>query len=192
MGHRIIRASRYLAIAGAVATLAIPAPAEAEPDACHTATAWAERALFVADLPPLPAGWTIELGCGQPDQLGQADRATQTITVWPEQFGDADQLEWTALHETAHAYDHEYLTAASRDRWMSVRELDRPWRHDDRDDNAGWLETPSEDFAQSYAWCRVGERWEWARDQFTGGWVPPTAGQCDLMRELTAEATSAA
>lgn len=110
------------------------------------------------DTPPLPAGWTIEVDCGDSTVAGIADLETRQITVWPAANTNNAAVARTRWHEAGHALEHEYMTASERLTFKGWRGHadDEPWHyewdgvHVDHDE---WADAPAEDFARVFVVC---------------------------------------
>lgn len=177
MRHRIVG---YLAATAALVALAAPAPAEAQPDPCDTATTWAERTLGAADL-PLPKPWRVEMACGDNWAAGYTDEHRQVITIWPEMYQDAHQLLWIAWHELGHVYAND-LDAADRAGWRELRGIptDLPWGYEGQLTLQEWIRVPLEEWADSFVVCATGWTWAW-RSELAG---PPGVQECQVLQQL--------
>lgn len=181
-------------LGAAVLLLAAPAPA-AEPDPCMVATEWAQEVVAATQLPP-PAGWTFVYECDRADgnrKLGWADRDDQTITLW---IGATDReawIAWTYVHEAAHAYDLATMTPDDRAFWRGVRGISREpdWWGERGLPAHEWAALPSEDLAEVFAACWLGEiptDWPW-RVAHAG---PPGDGECQIVMHLVSPPAEAA
>lgn len=182
------RAVGTLLAALAATALSAGAPASAEPvDECAVAASWAERIIASTDA-TLPPGWSVVLDC-DPDAIwtGVTYPDDREITIWLTHFDDAGHLVALWLHELGHAYDVAVLDDRARDFWRVHRGIDPdvPWVDHtplDERDTSKWGNEPSEDFAESFAYCIDPDDTHWWEPM---GNEPPTAAQCRVMEQLT-------
>lgn len=174
-----------ITLAAALLLLASPAPA-VERDPCAAAIGWAEQIVASTQLPP-PVGWTVVYECGPHDgMLGYADRPTRTVTIWTGATDRPSWLAWAYVHETAHAYDFALLEPDDQALWRGARGIspDPDWWGPREVSAEEWAALPSEDFAEVFAACWLGELppdWPW-RVSHAG---PPGDAECQVMQVLT-------
>lgn len=110
-------------------------------------------------MPPLPAGWTLELDCDSDSPVhGLADLTEKRITVWPRKYTNREAVERAGWHEAGHAWDDAYLNASERLTFRGWRghSDDTPWWYqwDGVDvDHDQWADAPAEDLARVFVAC---------------------------------------
>ncbi len=107
---------------------------------------------------PILPEWKIKFYQGRPNLLGLCDPKRRTIDIWIRPSQSPEVVAATIVHELAHSFDIQFLTAEMRREWLTLRKLppDTPWYPPSLSRTCPDYLFGAGDFAESVSWTLQG------------------------------------